>query len=87
MEQALISKNDVPARKLRALLPAGAMLASLAVVAFACLSSHDSLAQARIIREGMELIVLVWAAGLVASLIRLGNAQPAPRTFEVEVAP
>jgi len=72
---------------IRALLPLGAMLASLAVVAYACLVTDDSLIQARIIREGMSLIVLVWVAGLLASLVRLGAVRSGSRTFDVELAP
>jgi len=78
--------NHAAPLNFRGLLAVGAMLASLAVVAFACLSSSDSLLQARIIRQGTELILLVWCAGLIASVVRVGGQAARAPAFDVPVA-
>jgi hypothetical protein len=87
MSQELPSAHDAPALNFRTLLPAGAMLASLAVVAYACLSTSDSMLQARTIRQGTELIMLVWVAGLLASLVRFGRGERSARALDIEAPP
>ena len=79
------ASQDASALNFRALLALGAMLASLAVVAFACLGSGDSLVQARLIRQGTELILLVWSAGLIASFVRFGGQAQRATGFELPV--
>src|SRR5450631_458863 len=51
------------------LLAVGAMLATLTVVALACLLSDDSAVRARVALQGEELVLLTWAAGFVASAL------------------
>ncbi len=46
------------------------MLATLAVVAYACLLSDDSAMRVRVILQGAEVILLAWAAAFLASARR-----------------
>jgi len=46
------------------------VLATLAVVAYACLLSNDSAMRVRVILQGAEVILLTWAAGFIASARR-----------------
>jgi hypothetical protein len=63
------SHHPVPA--FQALLAVGAMLATLAVVTYACLLSNDSATRVHVILQGGEVILLTWAAGMVASALHL----------------
>jgi len=51
------------------LLSWGAMLATLVVIAYACLQSPESLVQARIIVQGAKVIFITWVAGILAGAV------------------
>jgi membrane associated rhomboid family serine protease len=53
------------------MLAAGAMLASLAVVAYACLHSPDAAVRVQTILQGARVILLTVVAGAVASGLHL----------------
>ena len=59
-----------PVPNFSGLLAIGAMLATLAVVAYACLQSDDSSLRVRLILQGADVVLLTWAAGLVASALQ-----------------
>jgi hypothetical protein len=61
--------HPVPA--FQSLLALGAMLAALAVVAYAFLSGDDSAMRARLVLQGAGVILMVWLAGLIASGLHL----------------
>lgn len=52
-----------------AMLSAGAMLATFAVVTYACTQSGASAVRAHVILQGFEVILLTWAAGFLASAL------------------
>lgn len=62
-----------PVPAFQSLLAIGAMLSTLAVISYACLSSDDSALRARIILEGLQVTLLTWAAGALASIVHLAG--------------
>jgi len=71
------------------LLSWGAMLATLVVIAYACLLSPESVVQARIILQGVEVIFITWVAGILAGAVHsLGLAGEARhKTIREPVVP
>jgi len=63
------STSNHPAAAFQALLAIGAMLATVAVVTSACLLSDDSSVRARIVVQGLEIVVLTWVAGFITSAL------------------
>jgi len=66
---SLLSVRESAAPSFQSLMAIGAMLATAAVVAFACLLSDDSPVRARFVLAGLEVVLLTWVAGFVASLV------------------
>ena len=69
--QMQLSAPHHPIPAFQSLLAVGAMLSALVVVAYACLQSDDSVVRVRLILQGAEVILLTWAAGIVASAVHL----------------
>ncbi len=60
------------------LLSWGAMLATLVLIAYACLLSPESVLRVRIILQGTEVILITWVAGILAGALHsLGLAAEA----------
>ena len=67
--QLTLSATQQPAPTFQSLLAIGAMLAALAVVAYSCLQSDDSVVRVHSILQGAEVILLTGTAGLAASAL------------------
>jgi len=64
----------------QALLSWGAMLATLIVIAYACLLSPEGAVRVHIILQGAEVILISWVAGILAGTLHsLGLAGEAQR--------
>ena len=61
--------HPVPA--FQSLLAIGAMLATLAVVAYACLHTADGAERVHLVMTGAKAILVTWGAGFIASGLHL----------------
>lgn len=69
------------------LLSWGAMLATLVIIAYACLLSPEAVVRVRIILQGAEVILISWVAGILAGVLHdLSLASEARRKTIVQEA-
>jgi len=67
--QAISTSAQQPVPAFLSMLAIGAMLATLAVVAYACLHSDDAAVRVALLLKGAEAILVTWAAGILASVL------------------
>lgn len=71
--ESLYPATHHPVPAFQSLLAIGAMLSTLAIVAYACLSTGDSAVRVHAILQGLQITLLIWAAGAVASILHLAG--------------
>ena len=70
-KQASFCATHGPVPAFQSLLAIGAMLATFAVVTYACLHTDDSTLRVALLLKGAEAILVTWAAGILASALHL----------------
>ena len=82
LESGSLPHHPLPA--FQSLMALGAMLATLAVVAYAVLSTDVSARQVQLILQGAGVILLVWFAGFLASALHLAALAADTLTMRLE---